>query len=199
LRSVVAAALAVALLSLAGCKRSHTGQGEVETAPVDAGPAVRDGGEGGVSAPTPDASPADDAMPAPSSEELTVRARHLLESIAKDNADLGTDILFPRDGWLATRDAADPGKEWDKLVSSRFRHTVHKMAKGREDLDRAQQVTLEIGHAVVQTTPRRHAWKKALWQVHGSRLTYVVDGHTRTITIREMTAWRGSWYVTKLR
>jgi hypothetical protein len=35
--------------------------------------------------------------------------------------------------------------------------------------------------------------------VHESRLTFVVDGHTRSLSIREMTAWRGAWYVTRLR
>jgi hypothetical protein len=146
-----------------------------------------------------DAAPPDDSIPPASSEDLTVRARHLLEAIAKDNSDLGADILFPRDGWLATRDAADPGKDWDRRVAGPFRRSVHSLSHGRESLDRAQQVTLEIGHTVVQVTPRKHAWKKALWTVHGSRLTYVVDGHTRTLSIREMTAWRGAWYVTRLR
>ena len=56
-----------------------------------------------------------------------------------------------------------------------------------------------IKHAVVQVTPKRHGWKKPLWTVHGTRLTYLVDGHTRSIVIHEMVAWRGAWYVTHLR
>jgi len=35
--------------------------------------------------------------------------------------------------------------------------------------------------------------------VKGSRLTFLVAGHTRTLSIREMTAWRGAWYVTRFR
>jgi hypothetical protein len=35
--------------------------------------------------------------------------------------------------------------------------------------------------------------------VRDSRLTFVVDGRTKTLTIREMTAWRGAWYITRLR
>ncbi len=170
---------------------------------ADAADAViesRDGGEGGGEPALLDAgAPADDVLPAPSSEELTLRAHHLLEAIAKDNSDLATDILFPRDGWLATRDAPDPGKDWEKRAASPFRRAVHALSRRRQDLDRAEQVTLEIGHAVVQATPRKHAWKKPLWQVRGSRLTYVLDGHTRSLTIHEMTAWRGAWYVTRLR
>ena len=76
----------------------------------------------------------------------------------------------------------------DKLIGALSRHA-----------DGAQFVSLELGHAVVQEPVRRHGWKKALWSVHGSRLTYLVEGHTHTVSIREMTAWRGAWYVTRLR
>ncbi len=199
----VALAAGVSLLSssAAGCKHHAVpGDGDVDGSSAEAQTCgIVDAGEAGNAVALLDAAPPDESIPAASSEDLTVRARHLLEAIAKDSSELGTDILFPRDGWLATRDAADPGKDWDRRVAAPFRRSVHALARGREDLDRAQQVTLEIGHTVVQVTPRRHAWKKALWQVRGSRLTYVVDGHTRTLAIHEMTAWRGAWYVTRLR
>jgi hypothetical protein len=138
-------------------------------------------------------------MPATSSEELTARARHLLEAIAKDDGDLAADIVFPRDAWLTTRNADDPGKDWSKRVDAPFRKSVHALFRRHEGLARAQFVSIELGSAVMQTTPRKRGWKKALWTVHGSHLTYVVDGHTRTLPIREMTAWRGAWYVSRLR
>ena len=97
------------------------------------------------------------------------------------------------------RDAADPGKEWERHVAGPFRKAVHADGRHKEGLDGAQFVSFELGHAMVQATPKKHGWKKPLWTVHGSHLTYIVDGHTRTFTIREMTAWRGAWYVTRLR
>ncbi|MDP9037022.1 MAG: hypothetical protein M3O50_19670 [Myxococcota bacterium] len=144
-------------------------------------------------------SPADDAIPATSSEELAIRARHLLEAIAKDDAELAIDIVFPRDGWLATRDAADPGKDWERRMTGPFRKAVHAMSRKHKNLLSAQFASLELGRSVEQTPLRRHSWKKALWTVNGARLTFVVDGHTRTLPIREMTGWRGAWYVTRLR
>jgi hypothetical protein len=142
--------------------------------------------------------PPDDSMPAPA-EEMTVRARHLLEAIANDNAALASDILFPRDGWSAMRDALDPGKDWDRRVAAPFRNAVHSLSRRHDDLARAQFVSLELGGAMAQATASAHGWKKALWTVHGSRLTFVVDGRTRTLPVRELTAWRGAWYVTRLR
>jgi hypothetical protein len=146
-----------------------------------------------------DALPPDDTILPASSEELTGRARHLLEAIARDDATLASDILFPRDGWLATRDAPDPGKDWEVHVATPFRRAVHVLSRRNRDLTQIQAVSLELGGEIVEATPRRHGFKKPLWTVTGSRLTFVAGGHTRTVSIREMVAWRGAWYVARLR
>jgi len=183
-------------VALGGCKESH---GEVVASDAASADASSDGRATGAMSTPLDAAPPDDSIPPTSGDDLTARARHLLEAVGKDDPDLATDILFPRDGWLATRDAADPGKEWEKRVAAPFRKSIHADARRHEELDRAQFVSLELGHVVVQSTPRRHGWKKPLWTVKGSRLTFLVDGHTRSLSIREMTAWRGAWYVTRFR
>jgi len=182
----------VSLASASGCKRIHASLSTGDAGPADGAAAVSGASTLGVD----DAAPPDDLIPATSSDELTARARHLLEAITKDDADLSTDIIFPRAAWLGLRDAADPAREWDKKVDRPFRRALHALSR---HADGAQFVSLELGRAVVQEPVRHHGWKKALWSVHGSRLTYVVDGHTHTLSIREMMAWRGAWYVTRLR
>ena len=182
---------AAVLLAATGCRGLHAGP---SGGSPDAGPEVREGGADAGA----DAAPADDAIPPTSSEELSVRARHLLEAIAQNNSDLASDILFPRDGWLATRDAIDPGKEWEKRVEHPFQRTLRVLSHRHPDLGRAQFASLELGHSMTQATPKRHGWQKPLWIVTGSRLTFVVDGRTRTLPVREMVAWRGAWYVTRL-
>lgn len=180
-------------LCVISCRGFHVSGGD-----SGAADASSDGGEGGAGSSALEAGPSDDAIPPTSSDELTVRARHLLEAIAQDNADLATDIQFPRDGWMATRDAADPGKEWEKRVARPFRRAVHSLSRRHKDLDRAQFASIELGHTMLQVTPRRHGWQKPLWVVTGSRLTFVAEGKTRTLTVRELTAWRGAWYITRL-
>jgi hypothetical protein len=199
LASLIRGHLVVAVAcALGGCK------GHPAEAAADAATITADAGTEPAT-PSPSASspattaPPDDAIPPTTGDELTARARHLLEAIGKDDPELASDILFPREGWLAMRDAADPGKEWEKRIAAPFRKAVHADGRHKEGLDGAQLVSFELGHAMVQGTPKKHGWKKPLWTVHGSRLTYVVAGHTRTFTIREMTAWRGAWYVTRLR
>jgi hypothetical protein len=188
--------LCFVLIATSGCKGAHATASISDAGPSDGAGAL---GEASASASVPawaDAAPADDTIPATSSDELTARARHLLEAITKDDADLATDIVFPRAAWFGLKDVADPAREWDKKVDRPFRRALHALSRHAEG---AQFVSLELGRAVVQETVKRHGWKKALWSVHGSRLTYVVDGHTRTLSIREMTAWRGAWYITRLR
>jgi hypothetical protein len=191
------AALVLCILSgTAGCKGLRGG---ADAGAPDAGADAR---EVTAEAGPPEAGPADDAIPPTTSEELTVRSKHLLEAIAQDNADLAADIVFPRDGWIATRDTSDPsadvGKSWEKHVERPFRHAVHLFSRHHKDLDRAQFASLELGHSMTQTAVKKHGWQKPLWVVTGSRLTFVVDGRTRTLPVREMTAWRGAWYVTRL-
>jgi hypothetical protein len=206
LRSRTFAAVAIAFAA-SGCKLSRPGSarsldaapGEAQSRAGDAGEDARAAAERVGAAPAGMPSPPDDAMPVRSDEDMAVRARHLLEAIANDDVALATDILFPRDGWVATRDTADPGKDWDRRVAAPFRRSVHALSRRREELTKAQFVSLELGPNLEQATPRPHAWRKPLWTVHGSRVTFVVDGRTRTLAVHEMIAWRGAWYVTRLR
>ena len=166
----------------------------------DAGDAGAKGGDSGASTlGAADAGALDDlTIPPTSSDELTARAKHLLEAISAGNPELAVDILFPRDGFLGARDAADPGKVWEKKVSSVFRKQLLRLHK-KKGMDRAQFVSIELGHAVTQVAPKRHEWKKPLWRVKGSHLNYVIDGKSYKVAITEMVAWRGAWYVTRLK
>jgi hypothetical protein len=150
-----------------------------------------------------DAGIAEDSLPASSSTELTMRARHLLEAIAQDNPDLAADILFPREAWINLHDvptaAQDPAKQWDEKVKGVFKTNVHYWNTHTKDIARAQFVSFEIGKTVQQITPKKKDWKKALWQVKHSQLTFSIDGQTKHIEIAEMVGWRGAWYVVHLR
>jgi hypothetical protein len=204
---ILATAAAIVLASSACKPKRDSSAASVDAAPRDAAQAesgtqneTQNGSNVRSAGPPPaiPPGPPDDQLPA-ASEGMAVRARHLLEAIASDDAALASDILFPRDGWTATRDAPDPGKDWDRRVASPFRRAVHVLSRRHEDYSRAQSVSLELGPALAQETPRPRSWKKPVWTARGSRVTFVVDGHARTLPLRELTAWRGEWYVTRLR
>jgi hypothetical protein len=141
----------------------------------------------------------DSAMPASSGEDLQTRMRHLLEALSQNNPDLAGDALFPRDGYVAAKDVADPPKDWTQHVHERFRHAVERTHKHMKGLEHAKFVSFEIGHSITQLMPRKNDFKKPLWRVKHSKLTFTIDGKARHLDIAEMTAWRGAWYVTRLR
>ena len=197
----------ICALTTTGCgdKTAAASQGDptLHSAKLDAG-----AGEGGTGphAAAADAGPAIDdvAMPKASGEELDARMKHLVEAIAQGNPDLAGDVVFPRDAYIQTKDSTDPQKGWEKKVQGSFKRGVEglhkKTMKGTGgDGGGAKFVSFELGHSVLQITPKKKDWKRPLWRVKHSKLTFSIDGKQRHIDIAEMTAWRGAWYVTKLR
>jgi hypothetical protein len=132
-------------------------------------------------------------------DELTLRARHLLEAIAKDDPSLATDIVFPRDAYIEVKDVADPGRQWDEKVMGAFRRNVHAIHKKTKGIERAQLTSLELGQPISQVVPRRHDMNLTLWRVTRSRLNFMIDGRTLHSEIGELLSWRGAWYVLELK
>jgi hypothetical protein len=186
------------VVTLVGCKpggATRSDAGVDARAPIDAGSF-----EAGSNSATSDAATSDDgALPAASSDELNLRAQHLFEAIVRDNPDLASDILFPRDAFETAHDATDPGRVWDAKIAASFRRGIHALHRKNKGLERAQFISFEIGRTVTQATVRRHEWKLPLWRVPHARLTYLLDGHTSRFDIGELTSWRGAWYITKMR
>jgi hypothetical protein len=204
LAAVAALALLFGLAALggAGCsERSKAaaadgGDSALLSRPSDGGA----GGEGGAASAADGGLPIEDlAMPQPSTEELTARMRHLLEAVAQNEPGLAGDVVFPRDAFIATRDATDPQKAWEKKLSSTFRRSIERSHKRTKGIENARFVGFELGHSMVQEPPKKHEWKRPLWKVKHSKVTFTIDGKPRHLEIAEMTAWRGAWYVTKLR
>jgi hypothetical protein len=193
-------AASVALFAFAvGCKPSasvRTDAGADARVAGDAGSVDASAGSGAaVDASTTQ----DEALPAATSDELTLRAQHLFEAIQRDNPDLASDILFPRDAFVLAHDATDPGRVWDGKLSTSFRHGIHAMNRRTKGIEHAQFVSFEIGRTVTESSVRHHEWKIPLWRVPHARLNYTLDGRTSRFEIGELTSWRGAWYVTKLR
>jgi hypothetical protein len=154
---------------------------------------------GALPSPEAAADAADESPPPTTSEELNGRAKHLLEAIGQANPDLANDILLPREAYVALRDASDPGKAWERGVHGPFKNTVARLAKRTKGIERAQFVSFEMGRTIVQVPAKRREWKKPLWHVKHSTLSFLIDGKLHHIDIGELVAWHGAWYVARLR
>ncbi|HVJ92957.1 MAG TPA: hypothetical protein VM580_24315, partial [Labilithrix sp.] len=165
-----------------------------------ASPSVDASAEGGSVTTAQDSGAIEDtAMPAMSGESLLLRMEHLLEAISQNNAELASDVLFPRDAYVSSKDVNDPQSAWDNKVRGAFRRSIERLHKRTKGVERAKFVSFELGHALVQITPKKKDFKKQLWRVKHSKLSFTIDGKLRHLDIAEMTAWRGDWYITRLR
>ncbi|HRG99282.1 MAG TPA: hypothetical protein PLR99_23695 [Polyangiaceae bacterium] len=203
MRIVAAYAAVVAGIAAAGaCTPVPIVGYDAATTDAEAGAQALDAGDAEAAAPPKrrewDAGVDDDAFPS-SDQELELRMRHLLEAIAAGNPALAPDVLYPRDAWVRSRDASDPGKAWDHKVKPGFLRDVAKLHKRVKGMERARFVSFELGRAVAHVPARARDLKRALWRVKRSRLTYTIDDKTKHLDIAEMTAFRGAWYVTRLR
>lgn len=193
--------LVLALMLVAPCVLACTPQGTARAGAPDAGfdsKLLVDSSTAPPAPTTPDAG-ADEQLPASASEDLTTRAKHLLEAVKHDDPTLAADILFPRDAYLLVKDTGDPGKQWDTKVTTLFQRQVHALHKRLKGIERAQFVSFEIGEPVVQALPRKRDLKRTLWRVRHSRLTYTIDGKALHIDMSDMLSWKGAWYVLKLK
>jgi len=198
---LIATALCISSAGCSGCdgRNASTFDAAAIAKLGDAGDASTSSRGGSSSSSNVDGGMDDTAMPASSGEDLQTRMRHLLEALSQNNPDLAGDAIFPRDGYAAARDVADPQKAWEKKVSSAFRRHVDQMHKKLKGVEHAKFVSFELGHSIVQLSPKKKDFKKPLWRVKRSKLTFTIDGKNKHLDIMEMTAWRGAWYVTRLR
>jgi hypothetical protein len=181
-------------LALCACTPEKPGGADAGEARADGAIAALAAADSGA-----DAGITDDAMPEASSADLTNRARHLLEAIAKTSPDLALDMLFPREGYIGARDAQDPGKLWDVKLKPAYETQVKRAAKRTKGIERAVFVSFELGKSISRIVPKKKEWKTPLWRVKRSSITFTIDGKAHRMEIAEMVAWRGNWYLAKLR
>jgi hypothetical protein len=202
LRALSCVLLPLVLGAASGCKR-HTGDGD---AGADAAAFDLDGGDDAGDEGAADAVDGGDAelrLP-PESDELTARGKHLLEAIVQGNPDLAGDMLLARDAYQKLREEADPSRSYDRKVTPGFARSVGLLHKRTKGIEGAQFVSFEIGGSITQapppsTTGRRHEWKRPVWRAHHAKLVFTVNGKTERFDVSELVAWRGSWYVLRLR
>jgi hypothetical protein len=137
------------------------------------------------------------------SDELTARSRHLFEALVVDNPTLARDVLYPRDAFIRHRDVKDPGRTWDRKVDAPFAkqlHAAHKqLLRKYRSLEHATFVRLELGSSMEQSAPREREWRVTTHHIFRSKLWFKVGDKVTHLDVHELVAYRGSWYVMRLR
>ncbi len=186
-------------MAAAACTKRSTpadGGADAGAGAGDAAAVAADGAQPEAAA--PDAGPTADSLPPQSMDELTTRVRHLLEAISRDDPSLASDIVFPRDAYIAARDSPEAGKLWDDKVMGAFQRHVHALHKRTPGVERAQFTSFELGKPITQVVPKRRDMSMPLWRVRHSRLLFTVDGKPHHIDLTELMSWKGAWYLLSL-
>ena len=194
---IAAALLFSALTGCSSCNEAAATHGH-----ADATPAKDAASKADASARVVDAAPAQssfDELPDAGPGDLDKRAKHLLEAIAQNDLSLAADIILPREAYLAARDAQDPAALYESKFKSGLANHVARIRRHEKGIENAVFVSFELGKDTSRVEPHKHEWNQPLWRATRSTLTYTIDGRVRRVEIAEMVAWRGSWYVAKLR
>ncbi len=139
-----------------------------------------------------------DELPDGGAGDLPTRAKHLLEAIAQDDVSLAGDIVLPREAYLTSRDAQDPGAAYDSHFKPGFESQIHPVRRREKGMDRAIFVSFDLGANPSRVTPKKKEWKDPLFRATRSTLTFTIDGRVHHLEIAEMIAWKGAWYVFKI-
>jgi hypothetical protein len=187
---------AISFVVLQGCGSCS---GETAAPARDASPPKHDASK--VEAAAPEAGPerSFEALPDGGAADLQLRGKHLLQAIAENDPSLAADIILPREAYIAARDAEDPGAVYESRVKSAFASQIVRIRRHEKGIDGAVFVSFDLGGPPVRVEPRRHEWKDAVWKIGHSKLTFTIEGRVKRIDVAEMIAWRGNWYVARLR
>jgi len=189
---------ALALLLLAGC-RGCSAEGPALGARDAAPDAIEAAAPEAGAPPEAGAASSFESLPDAGAADLELRGKHLLQAISENDLSLAADIVLPREAYVSARDVADPGGAYETKFKPSLSSQIAHIRRREKGIDRAVFVSLDLGGAPVRTEPRKHEWKEEVWRIGRSKLTFTVDGRVRRVEVAEMIAWRGNWYVARLR
>ncbi len=138
------------------------------------------------------------SLPAESADSLAKRGMNLLDAARMGNGDLALDLALPKEAFLLGRDMPDPLRQWEKQIHQPYLRAVERLGKRHPELGESKFVALEPGKTMVQISPTRKGWKRAVWKSKNCTLVVMKGSRTMKIPVGDMINWKGVWYFEKL-
>lgn len=177
--------------------------------PVDA--AVEDAAGESIAA-SPDAGPLDasvpDAVAKPfvadnkvlpplESDDLTDKAKKLLDAIIRDDPAVGESFWFPKEPFIPLKDVKGPDKYWNNLHAT-YARDIHALHRKRKSWEGATFVSFKMGSTPKWVPPGDEANKIGYYRSFRGKLTYRIDEKNTTIDVHTIISWQGEWFITHL-
>lgn len=136
-------------------------------------------------------------LPPLESEELTQRAKKLLDAIVRDDPALAESFWFPKEPFIPLKDVKGPGKYWDNLHAT-YARDIHALHRKRKSWEGATFVGFKMGSTPKWVPPGDEANKIGYYRSFRGKLTYKVDDKNSTIEVHTIISWQGEWFITHL-
>jgi hypothetical protein len=140
------------------------------------------------------------ALPTSGDRSFAVRIEDLWQAIVTGDSNLALPSFFPESAYLQTKSGGNNASDWRYRLLAMYQLDIaaaHALlgpdAAGAEFMS----VTVPTAQAV-WVTPGQEENKGPYYRVYGTRLTYWLDGKTRSFGIYSLLSWRGEWYVIHL-
>lgn len=150
----------------------------------------------------PDAAPkpfvADNkVLPPLESDELTQKAKKLLDAIIHDDPALGESFWFPKEPFIPLKDVKGPDKYWNNLHAT-YARDIHALHRKRKSWEGATFVSFKMGSTPKWVPPGDEANKIGYYRSFRGKLTYRIDEKNITFDVHTIISWQGEWFITHL-
>jgi hypothetical protein len=202
---------AVALLSVAGCGGGSTGPGTDGT-----GVTIGLSSVPSPLAPSPSASPSPSPSPSPSIDPGTLPQTHVLprsddpmfqagvqdlwQAIVQDNPSIALPFFFPKSAYLQVKAISNASADYQNRLIDWYDldiHAAHALLGSHAAAAQFVKVSVPTADAV-WIKPGVEYNKGSYYRLYGTRLTYQINGVTKSFGIFSLISWRGEWYCVHL-
>ena len=125
------------------------------------------------------------------------QGKQLLEAIAKNQPALAKAFFFPRKPFTPLKIARDPDAYWRHLYAL-YERDIRRLHRARADWTGATFVSMKPSLRSTWVAPGAERNRIGYHRLYYSKLTYLLGGRTRALSIHVIISWQGHWYITHL-
>lgn len=139
-------------------------------------------------------------LPTSTDPQFTAGVNALWQGIVDDNPQEAMPFFFPETAYKQVKAIANPAADYQNRLIGFYTldvHAAHRLlGSGAKD---AKLVGVTVPAQAAQwIQPGGEQNKLSYYRVYGARLTYTVDGKTKSFGLFSLISWRGEWYVVHL-
>jgi len=136
-------------------------------------------------------------LPPLESDDLTQKAKKLLDAIIRDDPAVGESFWFPKEPFIPLKDVKGPDKYWNNLHAT-YARDIHALHRKRKSWEGATFVSFKMGSTPKWVPPGDEANKIGYYRSFRGKLTYRIDEKNTTIDVHTIISWQGEWFITHL-